>query len=119
MLRRKFRETVALSSPVRDGRAWLGGRTPIPLNLNLRISTMPPEGLQAVPCRRLRQRFRPERRRITPAESSAKSDGIYPSRLNNEANLAIYGRATTKLRALARQPVGLVVLLKDLNLALT
>ena len=36
---------MALSSPVRDGRAWFGGRIPLPLNPNLgTISTMPPEG---------------------------------------------------------------------------
>ena len=36
---------MALSSSVRDGRAWFGGRIPLPLNPNLgTISTMPPEG---------------------------------------------------------------------------
>jgi amidase len=36
---------MALSSPVRDGRAWFGGRIPLPLDPNLgTISTMPPEG---------------------------------------------------------------------------
>ena len=45
VLRRKFPEPMALSSPVRDGRAWFGGRIPLPLNSNLgTISTMPPEG---------------------------------------------------------------------------
>jgi amidase len=45
VLRREFLETVALSSPVRDGRAWFGGRIPLPLNPNLgTISTTPPEG---------------------------------------------------------------------------
>jgi hypothetical protein len=45
VLRREFPEPVALSSPVRDGRAGFGGRIPLPLNPNLgTISTMPPEG---------------------------------------------------------------------------
>jgi amidase len=45
VLRREFPEPVALCSPVRDGRAWFGGRIPLPLNPNLgTISTMPPEG---------------------------------------------------------------------------
>jgi hypothetical protein len=45
VLRGEFPEPVALSSPVRDGRAWFGGRIPLPLNPNLgTISTMPPEG---------------------------------------------------------------------------
>jgi amidase len=45
VLRREFPEPMALSSPVRDGRAWFGGRIPLPLNPNLgTISTMPPEG---------------------------------------------------------------------------
>jgi len=36
---------MAVSSEVRDGRAWFGGRIPLPLNPNLgTISTMPPEG---------------------------------------------------------------------------
>jgi amidase len=45
VLGREFPEPVALSSPVHDGRAWFGGRVPLPLNPNLgTISTMPPEG---------------------------------------------------------------------------
>ena len=45
VLRREFPEPVAVSSEVRDGRAWFGGRIPLPLNPNLgSISTMPPEG---------------------------------------------------------------------------
>jgi acetamidase/formamidase len=45
VLRREFLEPMALSSPVRDGRAWFGGRIPLPLNPTLgTISTMPPEG---------------------------------------------------------------------------
>ena len=45
VLRREFPEPMALSPPVRDGRAWFGGRIPLPLNPNLgTISTMPPEG---------------------------------------------------------------------------
>jgi acetamidase/formamidase len=45
VLRREFPEPMALSSPVRDGQAWFGGRIPLPLNPNLgTISTMPPEG---------------------------------------------------------------------------
>jgi acetamidase/formamidase len=45
VLRREFPEPIALSSPVRDGRAWFGERIPLPLNPNLgTISTMPPEG---------------------------------------------------------------------------
>jgi amidase len=44
-LRREFPEPMALSSPMRDGRAWFGGRIPLPLNPNLgTTSTMPPEG---------------------------------------------------------------------------
>lgn len=36
---------MVLSSPVREGRGWFGGRIPLPLNPNLgSISTMPPEG---------------------------------------------------------------------------
>jgi amidase len=45
VLRREFPEPMAVSSEVRDGRAWFGGRIPLPLNPNLgTISTMPPEG---------------------------------------------------------------------------
>jgi amidase len=45
VLRREFAEPMAGSSEVRDGRAWFGGRIPLPLNPNLgTISTMPPEG---------------------------------------------------------------------------
>jgi amidase len=45
VLRREFSEPMAVSSEVRDGRAWFGGRIPLPLNPNLgTISTMPPEG---------------------------------------------------------------------------
>ena len=45
VLRREFPEPVAVSSPVHGGRAWFGGRIPLPLNPNLgTISTMPPEG---------------------------------------------------------------------------
>ena len=45
VLRRKFPEPMAVSSEVRDGRAWFGGRIPLPPNPNLgTISTMPPEG---------------------------------------------------------------------------
>jgi len=45
VLRREFREPRALSCPVRDGRAWFGGRIPLRLNPNLgTVSTMPPEG---------------------------------------------------------------------------
>ena len=45
VLRRKFPEPMAVSSEVGDGRAWFGGRIPLPLNPNLgTISTMPPEG---------------------------------------------------------------------------
>ncbi len=45
VLRREFREPRALACPVHDGRAWFGGRIPIPLNPNLgTVSTMPPEG---------------------------------------------------------------------------
>jgi amidase len=45
VLRREFPEPMAVSSDVRDGRAWFGGRIPLPLNPNLgTISTMPPEG---------------------------------------------------------------------------
>ena len=45
VLRRKFPDPMALSSPVRDGRAWFGDRIPVPLSPNLgTISTMPPEG---------------------------------------------------------------------------
>jgi len=45
VLRHEFPEPMAVSSEVRDGRAWFGGRIPLPLNPNLgTISTMPPEG---------------------------------------------------------------------------
>jgi amidase len=45
VLRREFPEPMAVSSEVREGRAWFGGRIPLPLNPNLgTISTMPPEG---------------------------------------------------------------------------
>ena len=45
VLRREFAEPWALSCPVKDGRAWFGGRIPIPLNPNLgTVSTMPTEG---------------------------------------------------------------------------
>jgi amidase len=45
VLRREFPEPMTVSSEVRDGRAWFGGRIPLPLNPNLgTISTMPPEG---------------------------------------------------------------------------
>jgi amidase len=45
VLRREFAEPMAVSSEVRDGRAWFGGRIPLPLNPNLgTISTMPPKG---------------------------------------------------------------------------
>jgi acetamidase/formamidase len=44
VLRREFLEPMAVSSEVRDGRAWFG-RIPLPLKPNLgTISTMPPEG---------------------------------------------------------------------------
>src|SRR5207253_608366 len=45
VLRREFGEPWALSCPVKDGRAWFGGRIPIALNPNLgTVSTMPTEG---------------------------------------------------------------------------
>ena len=45
VLRQEFPEPMAVSSEVREGRAWFGGRIPLPLNPNLgTISTMPPEG---------------------------------------------------------------------------
>jgi len=45
VLRREFAEPMAVSSEVRGGRAWFGGRIPLPLNPNLcTISTMPHEG---------------------------------------------------------------------------
>jgi amidase len=45
VLRREFPEPMAISSQVEGGRAWFGGRIPLPLNPNLgTISTMPPEG---------------------------------------------------------------------------
>jgi acetamidase/formamidase len=45
VLHREFSEPVAVSSEVRNGRAWFGGRIPLPLNPNLgTISPMPPEG---------------------------------------------------------------------------
>ena len=45
VLRKEYGEPKALVCPVRDGRAWFGGRVPIPLNPNLgTVSTMPPEG---------------------------------------------------------------------------
>ena len=44
VLRREFPEPMAVSSEVREGRAWFGGRIALPLNPNLgTISTMPPE----------------------------------------------------------------------------
>jgi acetamidase/formamidase len=45
VLRREFGEPWALACPVKDGRAWFGGRIPIALNPNLgTVSTMPTEG---------------------------------------------------------------------------
>jgi amidase len=45
VLRREFPDPVAISSPLRDGKAWFGGRVPLALNPNLgTMSTMPPEG---------------------------------------------------------------------------
>ena len=45
VLRREFPEPMVVSSEVREGRAWFGGRILLPLNPNLgTISTMPPEG---------------------------------------------------------------------------
>ncbi len=45
VLRREFGEPWALSCPVKDGKAWFGGRIPIALNPNLgTVSTMPTEG---------------------------------------------------------------------------
>jgi len=45
VLRREFPEPMVVSSEVREGRAWFGGRISLPLNPNLgTISTMPPEG---------------------------------------------------------------------------
>lgn len=45
VLRKEYGEPKALACPVRDGRAWFGGRIPIPLSPNLgTVSTMPPEG---------------------------------------------------------------------------
>jgi amidase len=45
VLRREFPEPMAIASPLRDGKAWFGGRIPLPLNPNLgTVSTMPPEG---------------------------------------------------------------------------
>jgi amidase len=45
VLRQEFREPVALACPIKDGRAWFGGRIPLPLSPNLgTVSTMPVEG---------------------------------------------------------------------------
>ena len=45
VLRQEFGEPWALSCPVKDGKAWFGGRIPLPLNPNLRsVSTIPTEG---------------------------------------------------------------------------
>ena len=45
VLRTDFPEPMALSCPIKDGRAWFGGRIPIPLAPNLgTVSTMPPDG---------------------------------------------------------------------------
>jgi amidase len=45
VLRSEFSEPFALTCPVKDGRAWFGGRIPVPLNPNLgTVSTMPPDG---------------------------------------------------------------------------
>jgi amidase len=45
VLRRDFPEPRVIASPIRDGKAWFGGRIPLPLNPNLgTISTMPAEG---------------------------------------------------------------------------
>jgi amidase len=64
VLRREFLEPMALSSPVRDGRAWFGGRIPLPLNPNLgTISTMPPEGYKPSYAGAYGGGFRPKRRR--------------------------------------------------------
>jgi amidase len=44
VLRKEYGEP-ALACPIRDGRAWFGGRVPIPLSPNLgTVSTMPPDG---------------------------------------------------------------------------
>ena len=53
-------------------------------------------------------------------EHPAHADGIiYPSRLNGETNLAIYGRAVPKLRAVRHgellKEIGLAVVLRDLK----
>jgi len=45
VLRKEFGEPWALACPVKDGKAWFGGRIGIPLNPNLgTVSTMPTEG---------------------------------------------------------------------------
>jgi amidase len=45
VLSREFAEPAIVDCPVRDGKAWFGGRVAIPLNPNLgTLSTMPPEG---------------------------------------------------------------------------
>ncbi len=45
VLRRQFGEPVALTCPVKDGRAWFGGRISLALTPNLgTVSTMPVEG---------------------------------------------------------------------------
>ena len=45
VLRAEFAEPMALSCPIKDGRAWFGGRIPIPVAANLAtVSTMPPDG---------------------------------------------------------------------------
>ncbi|PYN99099.1 MAG: hypothetical protein DMD89_11885 [Candidatus Rokuibacteriota bacterium] len=45
VLRTEFPDPMALSCPIKDGRAWFGGRIPIPLAPNLgTVSTMPPDG---------------------------------------------------------------------------
>jgi amidase len=45
VLRQEFGEPVALACPIKDGRAWFGGRIPLPLDPNLgTVSTMPVEG---------------------------------------------------------------------------
>ena len=45
VLREEFNEPAIIDCPVRDGKAWFGGRVAIPLYPNLgTLSTMPPEG---------------------------------------------------------------------------
>ena len=81
VLRQEFADPKILHCPVRDGKAWFADRIPLPLNPNLGDHfDHAAGGLQAVLCRRLWRRFRPEgrlRRQPYPsAGHGAGCDGV-------------------------------------------